>query len=171
MRASFGGLCRSFVSRRPGRGVRPWPGAPRCWPRLRPVPGFFCRSLLLPKAAFDNTARLERSLASSSSSLSFRTRSNSMVLSRWRRPLTAAGSSGRSASLASSSCFLMSDFVRAMRRWKASLDCASMMSIWSWYPASSPRSSLASSVSRRTVALRPCDHSSSRRSRPFSRFC
>ena len=45
-----------------------------------------------------------------------------------------------------------------------------MRPIWSWYPASSPRSSLASPDSLRTVFLRPCNGSSSRRSRPFSRF-
>ena len=34
--------------------MRPWPDAPRCWPRFFPVPSFFCFSLLLPKAAFDS---------------------------------------------------------------------------------------------------------------------
>ena len=32
--ASGGGLCSSVRSSSPGRWVRPWPGAPRCWPRL-----------------------------------------------------------------------------------------------------------------------------------------
>ena len=45
-----------------------------------------------------------------------------------------------------------------------------MRSIRSWYPASSPRSSLAWSDNLRTVFLTPCNGSSSRRSRPFSRF-
>ena len=39
MRASFGGLRRSFFSWSLGRGVRPWPGAPRCWPRFAPRTG------------------------------------------------------------------------------------------------------------------------------------
>ena len=51
----------------PGRGVRPWPGAPQRWPRGRPVRALSRRSLLRPRNAFDSTARVARSFASSAS--------------------------------------------------------------------------------------------------------
>ena len=99
-----------------GRGVRPWPGAPRCWPRLRPrARRVFCRSLLLPKsrlrqhgparsAAWQSRLPVSRSEPaaplSSLPSRSFALRSNSMVLSRWRRPPhRPPAAAGRSASL------------------------------------------------------------------------
>ena len=50
--------------------VWPWPGAPRCWPRLRSECGLSCCSLLRPNSALDSTAPVARSLASCASSVS-----------------------------------------------------------------------------------------------------
>ena len=104
MRASFGGLRRSFFSLSPGRWVRPWPGAPRCWPRLRPVPGVFCRSLLLPNSAFDKTLLVERSFSSCTSSFSARDASTALSSFRSR-------TSARSRALSSHS-----DAIRSVAR-------------------------------------------------------
>ena len=72
MHASGGGLCTSARSSSPGRWVRPWPGAPRCWPRLRSERGLSCCSLLRPNSFLDSTAPVERSLESWVSSVSIR---------------------------------------------------------------------------------------------------
>ena len=59
--ASGGGLCSS-VRFEPGPWVRPWPGAPRCWPRLCSEPGLSCCSPLAA-SALDSTAPVARSLS------------------------------------------------------------------------------------------------------------
>ena len=53
----------------PGRGVRPWPGAPDRWPRRRPQRGVCCFSLRRPYSVPDSTAAVARSFDSSASSV------------------------------------------------------------------------------------------------------
>ena len=96
-----GGLRRSVFSPSSGRWVRPWPGAPRCWPRLRSERGFVCRSLLRPNSDFDSTVRLARSFASWASSVS--TCDASAVL-----PASEARASARSRAFFSRSDTIMS---------------------------------------------------------------
>ena len=74
VRASSGGSRRSSLSSRVGRGVRPWPGAPGCWPRPRVEDGRSPFSLLRPNIDLDIDDLLERNLsfcASSAATLSF----------------------------------------------------------------------------------------------------
>ena len=66
--AAGGAVCSSSS----GRGVRPCPGAPGCWPRRRFERGGCCRSLFFPYSDLDSTARLERRSATSASSSSMR---------------------------------------------------------------------------------------------------
>ena len=54
--------------------MRPWPGAPGCWPRRRPVPGVCCFSLRRPYSVPDSTAAVARSFDSSASSAPTRPR-------------------------------------------------------------------------------------------------
>ena len=49
--------------------MRPWPGAPGCWPRRRPVPGVCCFSLRRPYSVPDSTAAVARSFDSCASSV------------------------------------------------------------------------------------------------------
>ena len=191
MSASGGGSFRSSFSSSAGRGVRPWPGAPRCWPRPRSERDVSCFSLLLPKTAFDKTARDERSWAIRACSLALWARSafillpsrpfalrcraislcsDSMVLFRARTTLKTADSRGRSASSASSFRFLMAHVLRAMRRPMMRLSCSSMRTFWSPKTAIHWRRVPTSAVSLRAVFLRSGHCSCSRRSRWFSRF-
>ena len=191
MSASGGGSCRSSFSSSAGRGVRPWPGAPRCWPRPRSERGVSCFSLLLPKTAFVNEARVERSWAIRACSLALWARrdfiflpsrsfalrcraislcSDSMVLFRSRTVLKTADSSGRLASSASSRSVSAADALAPTLICQTRASSDLMRSIWSQNPASAPRRIPASSVRLRTVFLRSGNGSNSRRSRRASRF-
>ena len=92
-----------------------------------------------------------------------------MALSRSRTLPSSADTRGRPSSSPFSPS-LAADSLRAISRLPTRLLSPAMRSIWSWYPASSPRCSLVSKVSRRTVALRSCNCSCSRRSRRVSRL-
>ncbi len=76
-RAAFGGLRRAVFSPSPG------PGAPRCCPRLRPVPCCFCFSRLLPNRACASARRVDGRRATRAPSPAFRARRASLFLP-WR---------------------------------------------------------------------------------------
>ena len=72
--ASAGGECTSSRSSNAGRGLRPWPRTPGCWPRRRVERGLACCSLLRPYSDFDSTARLAPTSANAVSSAAVRLR-------------------------------------------------------------------------------------------------
>ena len=135
--------------------MRPWPGAPGCWPRLRSERGFSCCSLLLPKRAFCSTDALARSLAYCASNFSIRVwEAFAILLSRripfesdlivffWRRDLLSAT---RSSVVLSDNAFVSvslaarclaawaltaSNVRTALRSRRISFDCDLIVCFW-----------------------------------------
>ena len=129
--------------------MRPWPGAPRRWPRRRPERGVSRFSLLRPNSAFDNTARVARSFASWASSVS--TRLCDAFAARRRRDTSASRDSASFAARRAS--FACSTAAFSLRRDASKRDFHE------------PASQRATTSAQRNSSARACASSARARSR------